>query len=1399
MWSSYIGATQYEISKLNIKLPQNSVQAFWQDEQGHLWLGTQNGVSRYNGIESTSFYAHQDNAQCGLPHPHILTIIQDSQHTLWVGTKDGVAFKKQQSDCFERALDTAQRKSNKANSVHVIHEDNQGNIWFIGNKVHFFNLHTQSFTLIEAHNLDKITLRPHDHLVTQNTAPTYSDILTTLNNEIWLTSNHGLLKFNQAKAQFDTIFLPSHSPNASLTNITQAPDGTLWVGSDLGVYHLTEYGDYIQHYIFNHDADSDLDNFINAIYVDHHQRLWVATSNGLYRYLDKYARFKQYLYSDLHINRIANLTSDTSDQLWVSSNQGVYRYNSQQDTFWQYTSADGLGTVNGGNAYYLHSTRSGAMVASVHLDGLYKIESYTNKFPTLQAPLNNALAYDNHIVRALYEDPYSDGNTVWMGLDGAGVKKLQLGLDQRGHTIVTKQTRFLYDSPVKTMPGEYIHDIVRDHHGTLWLASNAGLRQWDEQSERFTPYQLKFTSKNELDTRTHPLIYTFLNDKQRNKLWLAGDAGFGYIQAQATHWFDASQFPQLKNTLVYKLFQDTQGRIWLSTGQGLGLFNPRNQSMRWFKHDHTNSNTLSENWVHGVWQQGDNTFWVATRGGGLNQLKLINDEATWLHFTTEHGLADNTLYSILGDEKHNMLWVATNKGLSSINLKSLAINNYNTSDGLQADEFNYGVAHIGRSGYFYFGGINGFNRFLPQALRTNNIAPSLSLNKVTVHNKAISADTHHFHHSDNYFAFHFSGQHLVAPEQLEFEYTLAGLDQNWINAGQSRVARYNALPPGEYTFVLRAKNLDDVWSDKTALFHFTIASPFWQTPWAIISYIVAAMLIAWLYKHQRDKTQSQLEQKIKQATAELASNNQHIRMHFQSFAHEVKTPLLQIATHCHVALSELGTQSSKTVSYNIEQALAALDNVRSGVKLELDNAEQRFANNNAPCHIDIATNLKAILPSRLHRAQLKDIKCHVYIEPQLTTCLQVGSLELIVSNLLDNAIQYTPNRGSVILKAYEQENKVIIEVTDTGLGIEEERVFTIFQHGERTQNAGNKNGRGMGLFLVKSALEVNNSSIEVDTQVGHGTSFRLTLPKGETDKVITANAHISSTIQSEQAITPNSTLSEAQWRLLIVDDNAALRKSMLSLFNKHFYCFEANSAAQGIEVASKELPDIILTDIQMEHKTAGLELIETLKAEDKTSHIPIIACSAAASPQTQVDAMRANAVAWIDKSSAPDFILSQVLSVVENHKAISAKVHAHLKQQKSPIPVDNLEQYFIATLKTIICELYQEEALQLEQAMSQQLKESTRNIQLKAKKYLPSILTLKTCLQGYRGLQAAQLLLESNMPIKAIYTEVGFANERQMSRWFMKHTGDTPSAYRKAALAPSHYPDLTLIANFFSE
>ena len=508
-------------------------------------------------------------------------------------------------------------------------------------------------------------------------------------------------------------------------------------------------------------------------------------------------------------------------------------------------------------------------------------------------------------------------------------------------------------------------------------------------------------------------------------------------------------------------------------------------------------------------------MWIATYGGGINKLLYENGKNKFKCFSRKNGLPNDFIYRILFDTK-GLLWISTNGGLISYDTKTNNFRTFDFTDGLQSNEFTSGAFYDKKNDVMYFGGINGFNSFVPDLIQRDLVKPKILLTDFKIFNNEVKVGENsplkqtinetkeiRLSYKDFLFSIEFASTYFVSPEKIKYAYMLKGLDNNWNYTGSNmRIASYNNLPGGKYIFRVKASDSDTDWRDKGICLTIIVEPPFYQT-WLfrIAAFIVFIFLIvAWFrYRTKAIRNRNKmLEEKVQQRTQELEEVNKTKDKFFSIIAHDLKSPFQVLLGSSEILHDEYNSLSEDEKS---EFVINIKNTIKNTYQL-LENLLQwsRLQTNLIEYSPEIMNLYEELLPTiNLHTgvAKNKNILINNLVDKNISVKADRNMLNVIVRNLISNAIKYTAPNGMVNLDAGIQGNTVTIYISDTGQGIPENILDKIFQIGTifSTKGTRGEKGTGLGLLLCKEMVEKQGGNIFVKSTEGKGTTFSFTLPK----------------------------------------------------------------------------------------------------------------------------------------------------------------------------------------------------------------------------------------------------------------------------------------------------------------
>lgn len=764
-------------------------------------------------------------------------------------------------------FETLTREDGLSNlSVSSVVQDSRGFLWF-GTQGGLNRYDGRNVTTFRHDPFDSNTL-PHDLVQTIH----YEEE----KERLWIGTYNGLSAFELETGEFTNYPAgDSGLSNSVVIALASDEEGAIWVGTLRGLNRLDPETGRVEQIEVPGGVVRDIE-------IDTEGRLWVGTYEGLFRVsTEPGGTGERSILEPVDIELPSKAVMTIREAA-----AGVLQLGCWDGGVVTYDLASGRSETQAlpdNRIYTMTETRDGILWVGTWGSGLYAIEPGGEVTHFSGDPESGHLA--NPIVYALYQDA---SDILWIGTNGAGVQKIS----PRKRDF----RRFGHDrnSP-RTLPLGKVNVITRDQEGALWFGIyNGGLNRFLESENRIVTYRHREDDPSSLPNDivnviyqdeagefligTHGGIARLIKEEERFELWgrdfneevplpdeivyaIEEDAGgrlwIGTYNAGIVlydpeagtleeYGHDPEDPRSLSDNLVYNILEDSRGRIWVATNNGLNLYRAESDDFRRFLHRNEDRGSLSSNTVRSVYEDSRGRIWIATVSGGLSRY----EEATgrFSHILASDGLASNIVVSVLEDDL-GRLWVATHQGISIINPETGNITNLDENDGLAGVEFNPG-AYRDEDGTLYFGAAHGVTGISQGSTLRNPHPPRVHISDVRVLQEPLSEYRYSFNgrsvtvgRDERLVSFEFVALEYEAPDRNEYAYMLQGFDEEWINAGSRNYASYTALPPGNYTFKVRASNNDGVWSEENATISLFVEAPLWRRWWAILLYGAAFLTV----------------------------------------------------------------------------------------------------------------------------------------------------------------------------------------------------------------------------------------------------------------------------------------------------------------------------------------------------------------------------------------------------------------------------------------------------------------------------------------------------------------------------------------------------------------------------
>jgi ligand-binding sensor domain-containing protein/signal transduction histidine kinase len=844
----YAAKENIRFQRLSIKegLSQNTVRDILQDRRGFIWVATQDGLNRYDGY-TFSKYRYKPEDPNSLSNNLVFCIAEDQSGTLWIGTWTG-------------GLDKLDQATDRI--FHYRHDP-------------------QDSTTISDNEVSVIL-------------PSKID-----SNTLWVgTFNGGLNKFNIPTGKSIRCRHDPHHPNTlcsdQVTDLWEEPSGILWIATRNGLDRLDGRSQTFLHFLNTFKtADGTTGANINCLQTDQNGNLWIGTDNGL-QLLDRQTNtFTVYRTvagnpNSLSDNRVKSICQDSLGYIWIATWNGLNRFQQSQNTFLRFYNEPANPYSLSYNALYsLYTDRSGIVWIGSYSQGLNKYDRNQNKFMLYKNDPDDPNSLNCNIVKALYEDR---AGVLWIGTYFGGLNRFDRKSGQFSH---------FYHDPKNpySLSSNSIISIFEDRAGLLWVATtDKGLNKFDRTLGRFICY------RNDPQD-PHSLSGDFVNsifEDSAGRIWVGTNKGLNAFDRAAGRFTSYTHNPNdphsLNNNRVKVIFEDLEKNLWLVTDKGISQFDPQRGFFTCYNHQPDHLNSLSHDVAVSIYEspRRPGVLWIATYGGGLNRFDVKAKQ--FMCYREKDGLPNDMVYGLLEDQTGNF-WISTNSGLCKFNPETRTFRKFDTSDGLQGNEFNLALCK-GYDGMMFFGGMDGFNAFYPEQIKEDDHIPPVVITDLKIFNKSVpigqsqdgriilqnsilQTDQVQLSYNDFVFSFEFSALDYSMPEKCAYAYMMEGVDKEWIKTDASRRhATYTNLAGGHYIFKVKGTNSDGIWSDSATALSVIIKPPFWQTIWfRVLSLLLMLSLLGSIYRNRTRSIERQnkiLEQLVAQRTEDIRHQAQEL-------------------------------------------------------------------------------------------------------------------------------------------------------------------------------------------------------------------------------------------------------------------------------------------------------------------------------------------------------------------------------------------------------------------------------------------------------------------------------------------------------------------------------------------
>lgn len=1312
-----------------------NVNSIIQDRKGFMWIATDDGLNRFDGISFKTFKFDEEN-KLSLSGNYVQSIFKDSDDLIWVSSRKGLTLLNSATETF------SPNPIIKFDVSHII-EDKNKNLWISTTSNGFYKINKQNHTTTNYNQQNLKTLssnsvlyiKPDSYgLVWVGTTRNGINILTTINNNValkrisgqerlkhsrintiyedsfhnvWIAASNGLFYYQRSRNQIIKCTILTKTSAKIFLSILEIKDKTLLLGmQDGGLYKLKLQSGYAEPANLEikelNDAKGSLFNkSVQNLYEDSDSNIWVGTyGDGVYMIGKPQVRFEKFgekfKFDKNNETSVEyyGMTEDNEGFLWLGTDgYGIYKTTIDGKTVKKYSTANS--TLSDNAILSGLKDASNTLWFGSYKGGLYRYDKKRDTFDNFKNIPSNPNSLPANDVRVIYED---SARNVWVGLNGGGLSRF----NKKNNTF------FNYNIQYKNVVANDVRAIVQEKKDELWIGTYGdGLFKFYPSKGLFVPYL----------------------DKELN----------------------------LASGVILSLHIDANHVLWIGTQEnGLISYNLKTKAIQ----KYNERKGLASNTILAIRSVGNDNLWLSTNAG---LSKIEKKSGRIYNFDSNDGLQNG---------KFNAASFIYNAQKGYMCVGGTAGWNLFYPDKIQQLTYKPHLVILGID-------------FLGNSQNAKN-------NYLSIQNGREDIEEITIEPNQPVFSIQYRAINYTFPDENKFAYILEGLDKDWLFVNKQKAALYRYLQPGTYLFKVKVANKDDIWFDDYAQIKLIVLPPWYKTWWAYLIYTLAMLTLIFYYQRYRNQ-QAALRYEVEIAKIESEKEkelNERKLAFFTYISHEFRTPLTLIINPLKDIINHKSKDfSSLAIAYrNARRLLSLVDQLLLFRKSESGNDELNNTN------LNFGNLCKEVYLCFINQAKDKNI--YYEFECENDNVLFWGDkekLEIAIFNLISNALKYTNNDGDVSVKIIEQENQIVLKVKDSGIGIGQDvgdQLFQVFYQGRSSKAS---QGFGIGLYLTKTYINKHGGTINY-TSSTKGTEFTVVLPQDRVTSlfpeehpasdyagnVILEELNQNSEIKEEEPIHENfgqiaNSIFAHSKTMVVIDDDIQIRNYLKQLFNDTFNLFEADNGQTGLELVVEHLPDIIICDVFMQGIN-GIEVCSVLKQNEHTKHIPIILLTASSSSEVKLQGIELGVDDYIGKPFEKELLIARVHSILKNRNVLQEYFFNEVTLQSNSQKILPEYKEFIDDCINII---------------EKKLLDSEFNVSVLASELCMSPSSLYNRIKSVSGLtpnvfiryirlrKAAKILISTHQTISQVSYEVGFKDIKYFREQFTKLFGLTPSDYLK--------------------
>lgn len=1316
------------------ELPSSNIHRIFQDKEGYIWFGTEDRIYRYDGYAFRPFNNNIHSPQLLTNNP-VLSIAEDRENRLWFGTEEGILLL--DKNTYEiTTLDFPPLKRIRINSLLAASD---GKVW-IGTQNGLYKYDPQTTEITAFHGNDDIHSLPANGI---------SYIYEDRQKRIWIALwDNGLCRYIPEKNHF--LRYPPIGSRNNPFRIFQDKNGNYWIGCwGNGLFRFFPEAAPTDMYknikVRKQPGQPDEEIFFSIQQDDKFGYIWLVSFTGVFA-ID---------------NDATHTPDETETRIVFSSTNNLFNEitKDRNGNFWIGSYGDGAYTINFNKPEIKIYT----------LDDIGRLYGVTPS------------------VTAIYEDPQE---MIWLSLKRIGL----CCFDKNNCALVHRPD---IERIRKIIPPEDIN-IIKQIKGKneIWISCDNdrhiyALKKNDRDEYRLHR-KIDLGIAREFETAGVRFIRDLYEDRFGN-VWVGTQKGLLVIEPD-----NSVRRPVRTPDNITCLTEDPSGNLWVASDKK-GIFRLSPDGKKTENSFNKENGNLGSNNIQSVHSLSSGEIWAGSWEGDI----YIYDRTkkAFRKYRNPYLTSGEPLLDITADREQH-IWISTNKRIIEIDPQQNSTVVYSSSDGLPVNPFIKGACLKNKEGKIYFGGNKGFCSFpgarsddaplaIPPVKITDIRLQNLSIYQTPYRkNLDLSRNTLILEPNQTNIEIDFSSLNYLSASKIQYAYKMEGIDKEWtLMTGDRHFANYNNLQKGNYTFSIRASNENGQWDHSITQLEIYRKPHFYETWWAYTGYAVTFILLLY-YIYRIFINRIKLENRLRIAQIEKRSSEELVQTklkYFTNISHELLTPLTIISC----LIDDLGKNSAgglwqlNTMKSNIDRLKRLLQQILDFRKAESGNMKLKIMYGNLTAFIKEICyhNFSPLIKE-------KEIQFGFSSDPaKIDAWFDADKIDKILFNLLSNAFKYTGKGGSIQVKLdtlqMNGHTYVHIIVSDTGKGIPADmlpNIFTRFYHQPQYKSV---EGNGIGLSLTKDLVEIHHGTIKVESQINAGTLFIISLPIEKdlySEKDILPDVSSPLAPRQEISLDPAETVSlpaaphtPKDIKLLVVEDNADLRIILERILSRNYEVYSAENGKQALELIAAHDIDIVISDVMMPEMD-GLELCDTLKKNESTSHIAVLLLTAKNSIDDRVACYNAGADGYLSKPFEQKILEARLNSLVKNKKEKQELFRSSQEMNLSQLACSGHEEKFLKKAVDIIESDFLADSDFDSNALADQMNISRSTLYRKIKAL--TSLSPADFIRNIRLKNACRMLKDPSLSVKDVAYAVGFTDPRYFSSCFKNEFSMTPSEFR---------------------